>query len=140
MTDESLERRLREIEDREAIRELPLRYCDCVWRRDADGVGALYTEDGRFDLGLDSGPIEGRAAISAFLRQSFSEGGPWPFIHNHVFDINGDRARGRCSFEVRAGDFISFGFYEDEYAREGAKWRFRSRKAVLLGAARSGDG
>ena len=32
---------LQELLDREAIRDLPLRYCDCVWRNDIDGLVSL---------------------------------------------------------------------------------------------------
>ena len=36
---------VRELADRQAIRSLPQRYCDCVWRRDAVALAALFTEE-----------------------------------------------------------------------------------------------
>ena len=137
---DDLEQRLKAMEDRESIRDLPLRYCDRVWRKDAAGVAALYTEDGRFDTGMGDAPLEGRQAIHDYFTRSF--GGPvtpLPFIHNHVFEIDGDSASGRCSIEVSAGDFSSKGYYEDEYARVGGEWKFRVRKAVMLATENRAD-
>ena len=34
----SIEQIAAELADREAIRELPLKYCDCVWRGDVEGI------------------------------------------------------------------------------------------------------
>src|ERR1700689_1873749 len=39
-----------ELADREAIRELPQRYCDCVWRGDVDGLVGLFADDGVFTI------------------------------------------------------------------------------------------
>ena len=137
---ESLEERLKAMEDRESIRELPLRYCDCVWRKDAEGVAALYTEDGRFDTGQGDAPLESRKAIYDYFAGSFAGPvTPRPFIHNHVFEVDGDSAHGRCSLEVIAGDFTMRGYYEDTYARVDGEWKFRVRKAVMVGTENRAD-
>jgi ketosteroid isomerase-like protein len=39
---------VRELADREAIRDLPIRYCDCISRNDLEGVVSLFTEDSSF--------------------------------------------------------------------------------------------
>ena len=39
---------VREIAAREAIRNLSAQYCDCIWRKDVDGLVSLFTEDGAF--------------------------------------------------------------------------------------------
>jgi ketosteroid isomerase-like protein len=39
---------VRELADREAIRDLHIRYCDCISRNDLEGVVSLFTEDGSF--------------------------------------------------------------------------------------------
>ena len=39
---------VRELADREAIRNLPIRYCDCISRDDLEGMVSLFTEDGTF--------------------------------------------------------------------------------------------
>ena len=132
MASHDIEKLVRDLADREAIRELPLRYCDCVWRQDAAGVGDLYVSDGFFDMGLDTGPIKGRQAIVDFFVPTLKDTRPLPFIHNHVFEVDGDRATGRCSVEIRMNDRRVVGFYEDEYARVGGEWKFRSRKVTNL--------
>lgn len=39
--------------DREAIRDLPVRYCDRVWHDDIDGLVALFAKDGEFVIAID---------------------------------------------------------------------------------------
>jgi len=36
---------VRELADGEAIRDLPVRYCDCLWRKDVDGLLGRFTDD-----------------------------------------------------------------------------------------------
>jgi len=65
---ERLERRLRALEDAEAIRNLKARYAAlCDKQYDADGIAALFTEDATWESpGL--GQFEGREAIRNFFR------------------------------------------------------------------------
>ena len=44
----SIEEQVAALTAREAIRDLPKRYCDCVWRDDIEGITNLFTEDGTF--------------------------------------------------------------------------------------------
>lgn len=46
----STEQILTELTDRDAIRELPQRYCDCVWRDDVEGIVNLFADDGVFTV------------------------------------------------------------------------------------------
>lgn len=39
---------VRELADREAIRDLPVRYCECLWRKDVDGLLGLFKDDATF--------------------------------------------------------------------------------------------
>jgi hypothetical protein len=119
--------------DREAIRDLPVRYCDCVWRADIDGIVDLFTEDGSF-----TAPRSGREIVTQgrhALHKMYSEGPgfvPRPYVHNHVVFLQGKgRATGRCYTEIRAADrnmeWIGSVWYADEYAKVGDSWKFASR-------------
>jgi uncharacterized protein (TIGR02246 family) len=46
----SIEQTITELADREAIRELPQRYCDCVWQGDVEGIVKLFADDGEFTV------------------------------------------------------------------------------------------
>ena len=57
---------------------------------------------------------------------------PRPYIHNHVIDLQGNgRATGRCYVELRNlkkdMEWVGSGYYEDEYAKTGDEWKFKSR-------------
>lgn len=59
-----------------------------------------------------------------------------PFIHNHVVELKGsDRATGTCYVEIRATrngkSWVGAGYYDDEYAKVGDEWKFRSRKVTM---------
>ncbi|MGH7841322.1 MAG: nuclear transport factor 2 family protein [Candidatus Binataceae bacterium] len=135
MAAKSIEQTARELADREAIRELPLKYCDCVWRNDMIGIVELFAADGEFvTKGLKR---EHRASGHEALRKLY--GGitqgpltPRPYIHNHVIDLAGaGRATGRCYVELRNlkqnMEWVGSGWYADEYVRVGEDWKFKTR-------------
>ena len=123
---------------REAIRDLPQRYCDCVWRDDIDGIVALFTPDGSFTAVIAG--AEKTFSGHAGLRDLFVSGmaiAPRPFIHNHVIDLrDAGSASGRCYLDLYSAkknmESIGAGYYEDEYALDDGHWRFRSRRFTAL--------
>lgn len=133
------ERALRELLDREAIRDLPLRYCDCVWRDDVDGIVDLFTEDGAFIIKLSDGG-ESSAKGREHLHKFYSGGldmQPRPYIHNHVIDlVDAERATGRCYLDLRSAKnemaWLGAGYYNDEYQKVAGRWKFASRTFTIV--------
>lgn len=124
--------------DREAIRDLPLRYCDCVWRDDIDGIVKLFAKDGEFSMGhqgTESG-AKGHSALRKFYRQGLKIG-PRPFIHNHVITLDGaGRASGRCYLDLHSANhnmqFIGAGHYADAYVKVKGEWKFLRRQFTAV--------
>jgi hypothetical protein len=131
----SIEQIVSELADRDAIRELPIKYCDCVWRNDVAGIVDLFANDGAF---ITKGRkrehrAQGRDALLK-LYGSLTSGDvtPRPYIHNHVVELKGSgQASGRCYVEIRDAkknfQWGGSGFYEDEYVKLGDGWKFKSR-------------
>ena len=123
-----LEERVRELEDREAIRELTARYCHAVARADGVGIVSLFTEDGTFEMGARQ--VRGRAELERFYA-AVSDKPPLPFIQNHVIALSGDEATGTCSVEIRliqdGEPYTAAGWYEDVYRRVAGCWKFSRR-------------
>jgi ketosteroid isomerase-like protein len=129
--------RLTELCDRDAIRDLPVRYCDCVWRGDLDGLVKLFAEDGSFTVRGREREVtrRGRADLHKMYQEALGDLSPRPYIHNHVVDLQGPtRATGRCYVELRSAarnmEWIGSGYYEDEYVKAGEEWKFASRRFV----------
>lgn len=134
----TLEEQVAELAAKEAIRALPQRYCDCVWRDDIDGLVGLFTEDGSFIAVMpeSSMTVSGRDAILGMFQQALGMK-PRPYIHNHVIEMKGtDQASGRCYLDLRAGrqnlEIMGAGYYEDEYRRVDGEWFFQSRRYIAL--------
>jgi hypothetical protein len=124
-----------ELADREAIRDLPVRYCDHVWRTDVEGIVDLFTEDGAFSISAQDSEntTTGRANLLKMYKEALASVTPRPYIHNHVIELKGGgRATGRCYVELRDAsnnmNWIGTGFYHDDYAKVGEQWKFQSRK------------
>ena len=119
--------------DREAIRDLPKRYCDRVWHNDAKGLSELFAADGVFIAVTTDKEIEikGRNNILDFMREGLADG-PRPYIHNHVVELNGpSRASGRAYLDLRSAkhnyDWLGAGYYEDDYEKLAGQWLFKRR-------------
>ncbi len=111
----SIEQTVAELADREAIRDLPLKYCDCVWRGDIEGINT------------------GRANLLKSFKEGLAAASPRPYIHNHVIELKGSgRATGRCYLDLRiASDNFKWGgagWYDDEYVKVGDEWKFQTRR------------
>ncbi len=134
---------LQRLADLEAIRDLARRYADCVWRQDAEGAIALFTDDAVMDTG-DRPPIRGREALLRSYRDMVGGDRFHPFVHNHVIELDGDRATGVCYLDLRAtigGECkTGVGYYEDVYARRADGWKFASRKLALEFLVEPGQG
>ena len=134
MNSSEMETALRELADREEIRDLASRYADCIWRNDASGAADLFTEDGEMDTG-DRAPIVGRETLREVYQEMLRGQELQPFVHNHLIELQGDDATGVCALDLRASlagrSMIGSGFYHDRYQRVDGAWKFRSRKLTL---------
>ena len=131
-------RRLRQVADRDEIRQLAHRYAWSLDRRDLDAVAELFVADVRTADGT------GRGALSAQLRAGMAELGVTVlFVGNHVIDLDpedADAARGivycRAILEVRdrpdgTRTVEQAILYRDRYRREEGAWRFVARRHEL---------
>ena len=133
-----LEEQLKSLLDREAIRDLPLRYCDCVWRDDLAGIVNLFSPDGTFTVVNAKGEkkVSGHKELHAMYRDA-AYIMPRPYIHNHVVELTEEgRARGRCYLDLRSArekmGWHGAGFYEDDYVKSNGEWKFQSRRFHAL--------
>jgi hypothetical protein len=130
----TVEETLAELVDREEIRDLPVRYCDCVWRGDVAGIVELFSVDGSFTVKTpDSESVnKGREALIKKYTEDLGKLEPRPYIHNHVVELGYyGRAIGRCYVELRTAarnmEWFGTGHYLDEYVKVGDHWKFASR-------------
>ena len=129
----SLEQRIRDLEDRDAIKELTARYCWHVAHGEGEAVARLFTEDGVLDV--RDGHFEavrGGKALLEFYRASVNKPEmAVPFIHNHIIVLGGDSAHGTCMIDARfdrgGASVIAAGWYDDKYRRVGGRWLFAER-------------
>jgi hypothetical protein len=135
---------VRELADREAIRELPMRYCDCLYRKELVGLVSLFTDTGVFSVKDREHEVstKGRARLRKMYEKLVSELQPRPLVHSHVIELLGaNKATGRCYVEMRSAKLevepVGSGCYEDEYVKVGEQWKFASRRLVEINMATS---
>jgi len=131
------EAKLREIADREEIRELAARYAHRIAR--SQPVHELFTDDAVFVDRIPGRPVREFRSIET-LRAMYAavpaNAPPLPMIHNHLIDIDGDEATGLCSIELRMAEgdqsMISSGYYDDIYRRVNGRWKFAMRDVTFF--------
>ncbi len=133
---------VRELADREAIRDLPIRYCDCICRDDLEGLVSLFTEDASFIVKNPENQVvtHGRDELKKMYDNLIRETHPRPYVHTHVIELRSENsATGRCYVELRSAkiemEWLGSGYYEDEYSKVLGEWKFASRRLVEMGMA-----
>ena len=129
---------LKDLLDREAIRELPARYCDCVWRNDIPALVKLFAPDGRFSMATaaQTNVAQGHAELLDFYARGLAMT-PRPYIHNQVVELGKKgHAVGRCALELRSAkrdmEWLGAGYYLDHYVKLKGVWKFASREFTAL--------
>jgi hypothetical protein len=135
---------VRELVDREAIRDLPNRYIDCLYRHDLDGLVTLFTPDGTYGVKDYQSEVvtRGRAKLKKMFARLVSDMNPRPLIHVQVVELrSANSASGRCYVELRTDtvrvEEAGSGYFEDEYAKIGAEWKFASRRLFAIDSTMS---
>jgi hypothetical protein len=158
MAAQNLETIVKELKDRDMIKELTHQYAHYVRQNDVEGLVALFAEDGTVEMDptifsvahlsrIQAHPVHGAMAVTPTvfigrdgLRRFYAEtlpklGTSYHFLHNPVIRLQGDRATGVWSVEIRGvrgeESVIGAGHYDDEYTRIDEEWRFQRRKITL---------
>lgn len=137
----AMEKRLRALEDREAIRELVCRYNAVMDNREIDNAPDLFTEDA--EVSSHDGALSsiGRDAVVEMYQSRWGVLGPslhWGHDHRIAIDPNDpEKATGQVGLHAEMSRFgtasMSAIRYDDEYVREeDGQWRFRSRRLAFF--------
>jgi ketosteroid isomerase-like protein len=136
---DTVEERLRRLEDRAEIRRLVQDYRRQLDARDLEAYGLLFAHDGEWLGGTGYGRTP--AGITAMLRERLpgntgdSGQASWHLLTEPEIELHGDAAAGAVTWAlVGRGDGDTpvmrlLGRYEDTYVREHGRWRFQRRIA-----------
>jgi hypothetical protein len=133
-----LEKRVQQLQDQQAIREVLIRYGEYLDAKDYAGYASLFASNGVWTGGFES--ATGPAGIQAMLEKNL--GKPEPGYLNktschlmttEVVDVTGDtaRVRSRYTFFTASPDNKPTpslaGRYIDEFVRENGAWKIKKR-------------
>ncbi len=135
MLDPDLERKLRELVDRQAIHDVILRYCRGVDRLDRELIVSAYHPDAIDDHGLFVGAPEAFADYFSAFHAS-QQSATQHIITNHACELDGDTAHCETYWLFaamnREGPALSLGGgrYIDRMERRGGRWAIAQRKCL----------
>ena len=134
----TLNQTVKELADREEIRELIARYAHRIAHNVS--VADLFTDDGAFLVytpGKSAVEARGRAELDKMYGSMAGRTvQTLPMLHNYLVVISGDEATGICSLEVRASisgqSIIGSGYYDDIFRRVNGNWQFVVRSVSFF--------
>jgi len=139
--DGDVEQRLRELTDREEIRELIARYAQFVSRRRS--MAHMFTADGALIVRLPGSPpheVRGHEALDKLFGSTIASPAlNMPAVHNVVIHVVGDEAIATSWIELHVSNdshpdgraFAGSGTYDDRLRREDGRWKFVLREAYV---------
>jgi uncharacterized protein (TIGR02246 family) len=136
--DDSIDRRLRRLEDLEDIRQLFVDYGHHLDAGDVQAYAALFADEGELLLG-PIGRAKGRDAIVELMTKvrARAAGPSFHLITNPIVRLDGDRATSEVLWTVIRPDgngrlqVAMFGRHHDDLVRERGRWRFLRRRGQI---------
>jgi hypothetical protein len=134
-----LEQRVRELADREEIRELIARYAQHVVRRRS--MAHMFTADGALIVRMPGFPVHearGHEALDKLFQGAIASPAlSMPAVHNIAIQVAGDEATATSWIELHVSNeahpdghvFAGCGTYDDRLRRENGRWKFVLREA-----------
>lgn len=135
-----LEKRIRVMEDIEAIKKLKAKYFRCVDKKLWEEMETVLTEDAVADYGMGIELLQGRKAIIEFLKKNLGRDSMISVHqgHNPEIEITSDTtARGVWVLNDRLiiqtiATLNGWRYYEDEYAKVNGEWKKKSTKITNI--------
>jgi uncharacterized protein (TIGR02246 family) len=134
----ALEKRVQQLQDEQAIREVVIRYGEYLDARDYAGYASQFASDGVWTGGF--GSATGPAAIQEMMEknlgkpeQGFINKSNFHLMTTVVVHVDGDTAkvRSRYTFFTASADnrptVALAGRYVDEFVRENGAWKIKKR-------------
>jgi hypothetical protein len=146
VTLEEMEKRLRRLEDIEEIRQLQIRYVNCLIQTKWDEIMDCFTDDAIIDL--HAGYCRGKEEFAKVIKAKISLahiGEEGNFVVHPIINVNGDTATGSWLFYIqyaqpremnpvptifktnKAPKWMQ-GYYEMEYKRVKGQWKISMLK------------
>jgi hypothetical protein len=135
-----LMKRVRRLEDVEAIRKLFIEYGKRADSKDWEGYSGLFGESGTFDSPHSIGTVTGAQQLRERLGSAYGDdpADAIHLFHNVEIDVDGDRATAKSFWTyLRPGEngyppqVLMSGRYEDVLVRTSAGWRFELRQCRI---------
>jgi uncharacterized protein (TIGR02246 family) len=134
----SVEARLQEIEDKDAIHALLMNYGRTLDARDFAGFADLFARDGEYVAGTRSakGPAAIRALLESLLKVNAApeSGKDFHLFFNETIEVHGNEATAlsKGGFFVRGDhrqlETTALVNYHDQLVREDGRWKFKRRQ------------
>jgi ketosteroid isomerase-like protein len=131
----------RELADRAGIVDAVIAYATAVDTRDWKALGALFTDDARWEYSRSGEQLSGPDTIVARISASVDRLDATHHLNgNHVTVVHGDQAEHTCYYQaqhVRLGTqggekFLAGGRYDDQLRRTPDGWRFTYRRIISV--------
>lgn len=135
-----LEKRIRIMEDIEAIKKLKAKYFRCVDKKLWEEMETVLTEDAVADYGMGIELLQGRKAIIEFLKKNLDRDSMISVHqgHNPEIEITSDTtAKGVWVLNDRLiiqtiATLNGWRYYEDEYVKVNGEWKKKSTKIANI--------
>jgi hypothetical protein len=135
-----LEKRIRVMEDTEAIKKLKAKYFRCVDKKLWDEMEEVWVEDAVADYGMGIELLQGIKAIMEFLKKNLDRDSMISVHqgHNPEIEITSDTtARGVWVLNDRLiiqtiATLNGWRYYEDEYVKVNGEWKKKSTKITNI--------
>jgi len=136
---QTIEARLRVLEDREEIRQLLIEYGRTLDQRDFGAFSTLFADNSEYHGGGGTGVVKGPDAIAKSIEGVFRRnpsGVRFPNFHlfaNETIQVNGDEAvaisKGLFVVPTQADtpEMVMLATYDDVLVREHGRWKFKRR-------------
>lgn len=135
---QEIESRIHHLENLQFIRNVLAQYCRALDARDIEMMSSLFCQDAKLSVIPWSLEFRGHTAVIEFFDQYFHSDwkNPRHYYANEYIEADGDGYRSFSYFhetiERGSDSIIGWGTWEDRFALEEGRWKFKEKVVTIL--------